>query len=666
LGQRLYLPVSSRADLTANSCPRNIERHLPDSMSTPLKSVIVGTAGHIDHGKSALVEALTGTHPDRLEEEKRRGITIDLGFAFLEEDGVRFGFVDVPGHERFVSNMLAGAAGLDLVLLVIAADESIKPQTREHFDICRLLGLKSGVVALTKSDLVDADTAGLVRLEVEEYLRGTFLEDASIVPVSAKTRAGLPELKRQLHAVASEVGSKNAGHHFRLPIDRAFAIKGFGSVVTGTLISGGVGADDEVELFPQRKTLRVRGVHSGGKAVEHAVAGQRTAVNLAGIEHTALNRGMVLATPGKFRATRRMDTRLQLLPSAPKLKQRSRVHFHAGTSETIAEIFLYGLSELAPGQSAYAQLRLQDETLVLPGDRFIVRQFSPVSTIGGGVVLDALARRAMARDTGRVAFLEALNRGEKVEVLSAMAERGIGGIPFADIAARTGWLDAEIRDTAGKLAASGRAKVVADPLIVVTATAFEEVRQKITARVERFHKENPLLPGISREDLRTSLGRRVRPETFRAALEELALRKTIELQGELVKRAGSAITLEPEEARAKEQIETAFAGAGLTVPAVKEVLSRVPVEAKRAERILQILLREKNLVRITPELIFHRDALAHLKERLSMYRKTRGERISVPVFKELTGITRKYAIPLLEYLDRERVTRRAGDERVIL
>jgi selenocysteine-specific elongation factor len=635
-------------------------------MSTASKSVIVGTAGHIDHGKSALVEALTGTHPDRLEEEKRRGITIDLGFAFLEEHGVRFGFVDVPGHERFVSNMLAGAAGLDLVLLVIAADESIKPQTREHFEICRLLGVKRGVVALTKSDLVDADTAGLVRLEVEEYLRNTFLENAPIVAVSAKTRAGLPELKKELHRAASEVRGKDAAHHFRLPIDRAFTIKGFGSVVTGTLISGSVGAGDEVELFPPRKLLRVRGVQSGGKAVERAVAGQRTAVNLAGIEHTALERGMVLASRGKFRATRRIDTRLELLPSAPKLKQRSRVHFHAGTSETVAEIFLFGVSELEPGQSAFAQLRLQEEVLVLPGDRFIVRQFSLVNTIGGGVVLYALARRPMIRDTGRVAFLETLEGGDRVEILSAMAERALGGIGFADIAARTGWLDTEIGEVTRNLTAAGRTKSVAEPLILVPAKAFEEARQKIAARVERFQKENPLLPGISREDLRSSLGRRVRAETFRAALEELVAQKKLELQGELVKRAGSAITLEPEEARAKEQIETAFAGAGLTVPAVKEVLGKLPVEAKRAERILQILLREKSLVRITPELIFHRDALAHLKERLSAYKKTKGERISVPVFKELTGITRKYAIPLLEYLDRERVTRRAGDERVIL
>jgi selenocysteine-specific elongation factor len=635
-------------------------------MITPSKSIIVGTAGHIDHGKSALVEALTGTHPDRLEEEKRRGITIDLGFAFLEEDRLRFGFVDVPGHERFVSNMLAGAAGLDLVLLVVAADESIKPQTREHFDICRLLGVKRGVIALTKSDLVDIDTLGLVRLEVEEYLRGTFLENAPIVQVSAKTRAGLQELKTELHRVAAEVRGKDAVHHFRLPIDRAFAIKGFGSVVTGTLISGGVASGDEVELLPQQRLLRVRGVQSGGKAVERALAGQRTAVNLAGIEHTALQRGMVLATPGKFRATRRIDARLELLPSAPKLKQRSRVHLHAGTSETIADIFILGQNELAPGQNALVQLRLQDQLLVLPGDRFIVRQFSPVATIGGGTVLDALARRPTARDAGRVAFLETLERGDRVEILAAMAERALGGIGFQDIAARTAWLDDEIREVARKLTASGRVKNIAEPLILIPAKAFEEARQKIAARVERFHKENSLLPGISREDLRSSLGRRVRAETFRAALEELVAQNKLELRGELVKRAGSSIHLDPDEARAKLQMEAAFAGAGLTVPAVKEVLRTLPVEATRAERILQMLLRDKNLVRITPELIFHRDALANLKRRLSAYKQTKGERISVPTFKELTGISRKYAIPLLEYLDRERVTRRAGDERVIL
>jgi len=636
-------------------------------MTTYTKSVIVGTAGHIDHGKSALVEALTGTHPDRLAEEKRRGITIDLGFAFWEENGVRFGLIDVPGHERFVSNMLAGAAGIDLVLLVIAADESIKPQTREHFDICRLLGVKRGVVALTKSDLADEDTLGLVRLDVEEYLRGSFLERAPIIPVSAKTGAGLAELRKALADVAAEVTGKDAARYFRLPIDRAFAMKGFGAVVTGTLVSGSVAPGNEVELFPNRERLRVRGVQSGGTAVERAVAGQRTAVNLAGIEHTALKRGMSLATPGRFRATRRIDTRLELLASAPKMKQRTRVHFHAGTTETIAEVLLYGQNELAPGQSAMAHLRLQEEVLVLAGDRFIVRQFSPVLTIGGGAVLDPLARRPLAKDTGRAAFLEVLESGSHEDILAATTERALLGLKLEEVVARTGWMEQEIRSAVQALTTAKRVTVVsAEPLALISAKVFEEVQKSILAKVESFQKANPLLPGMAREDLRASLGRRVKAETFRAALEELAAQKKLDVQGELVKRAGSAIALLPEEAKAKQEIEAAFASAGLTVPSVKEVLAKLAVEAKRAEKLLQILLRDRSLVRVTPELIFHQKALADLKAQLAKHKKAKGERISVPVFKELTGITRKYAIPLLEYLDRERVTRRAGDERVIL
>jgi len=636
-------------------------------MFTATKNVIIGTAGHIDHGKSALVEALTGTHPDRLAEEKRRGITIDLGFAFLEEGGMRLGFVDVPGHERFVSNMLAGATGIDVLLLVIAADESIKPQTREHFDICRLLGVKRGVIALTKNDLVDRETLELVRLETEEFLRGSFLEHAPVVPVSAKTGAGLRELKKALSDAATGASAKDTSRYFRLPIDRAFAMKGFGSVVTGTLISGSVSAGDEVELFPSGAKLRVRGVQSGGKAVDRAEPGQRTAVNLAGIEHTALKRGMALAAPGKFRKTRRIDVRLELLASARKMKQGTRVHFHAGTAETIAELFFHGQKELPPGGSAFANLKLQDELLVLPGDRFIMRQFSPVITIGGGVVLDPLARRPILRDTGRVAFLETLERQNPVEILAAMAERALLGLTREEIVARTAWTDREIHEAAQKLSGTGRVKaVLSEPLILVSGKLFDEVRRRILEKVELFQKDNPLLPGMTREDLRASLGKRVRTETFRAALEELAAQKKLDVQGELVKKAGSEISLQPEEAKAKEQIESAFASASLTVPSVKEVLAKLPVEAKRAEKLLQILLREKSLVRVTPELIFHRQALAQLKEQLSAFKKTQGDRISVPVFKEMTGITRKYAIPLLEYLDRERVTRRAGDERVIL
>jgi selenocysteine-specific elongation factor len=636
-------------------------------MTIPTKSVIVGTAGHIDHGKSTLVEALTGTHPDRLAEEKRRGITIDLGFAFLEENGVRFGFVDVPGHERFVSNMLAGAAGIDVLLLVIAADESIKPQTREHFDICRLLGVKRGVVALTKSDMVDSDTLELVRMEAEEFLRGSFLEKAPLVAVSAKTGAGLGELKKALSEAAANAGAKDAARYFRLPIDRAFAMKGFGSVVTGTLISGSVGPGDEVELFPRGERLRVRGVHSGGKSVDGAMPGQRTAVNLAGIEHTALKRGMVLVSPGKFRKTRRIDVRLELLPSARKMKPGSRVHFHAGTAETIAEVFFHGTKEISPGGSALANLKLQDEILVLPGDRFIVRQFSPVVTIGGGAVLDPLARRPMLRDAGRAAFLETLERGNSEEILAAMTERAPLGLGYEEIVARTAWMEKEIQDISRRLHGTARLRIVSsEPPMLVSGKLFEEARKKITDKVERFQKENPLLPGIAREDLRTSLGKRVRSETFRAALDELVAQKKLDAAGELVKKAGSEIALLPEEAKAKEQIEAAFASASLAVPSVKEVLAKLTVEAKRAEKLLQILLREKSLVRVSPELVFHRQALAQLKEQLSAYKKSKGDRISVLIFKELTGITRKYAIPLLEYLDRERVTRRAGDERVIL
>jgi selenocysteine-specific elongation factor len=355
------------------------------------------------------------------------------------------------------------------------------------------------------------------------------------------------------------------------------------------------------------------------------------------------------------------------LASAGKLKHRAKVHFHAGTFETVAEVVLLGRSEILAGQNGLAQLRFQDEVLLASGDRFIVRQFSPVTTIGGGVVLDALARKAMLRDTGRVKYLEILESGQRAEILTSMTERSVVGLSLEEIAIRTGWTKKEIRESAKLLEKAGKLKVVAeDAPVLIPANAYEDMQKKVLEKVERFQKENPLLPGIARQDLRTSLGRRVRAETFGAALDELVAAKKLEVQGDIVKKAGSGIELSTEEAKAKEQIEAAFAKAGLAVPAVKEVLAGLPVEAKRAEKLLFILLREKSLVRVTPELIFHRTTLAHLKELLSTYKKTKGAMLNVPLFKELTGITRKYAIPLLEYLDRERVTRRAGEERVIL
>jgi selenocysteine-specific elongation factor len=630
------------------------------------KHVIVGTAGHIDHGKSTLVEALTGTNPDRLEEEKRRGITIDLGFAFLDLGDARLGFVDVPGHERFVRNMLAGAGGIDVVLLVVAADESIMPQTREHFDICRLLGIPQGLVAITKSDLVDAEMLDLVRLEIEEFARGSFLEGAAIIPVSARTGAGLDALKQELLRAALRAPAKDVTRHFRLPIDRSFATKGFGTVVTGTLMSGGVQVKDEVELHPLRRRVRVRGLHSGGKPIERAVAGQRTAVNLAGVEHAEIQRGMVLSAPGIFESTRRIDARITLLSSARPLRNRARAHFHQGSAETVAEVVLLEHAELGPGESALAQLRLDDAILLLPGDRFILRQFSPVVTIGGGIVIDARARRHKRNDPTVRAPLETLERGGREESLAALAEAAPRGLTLDELLARTGWMESEIREALTKLAAQKQLRVLNEhPLMVAPEQAVQKCTAALREAVDRFHRANPLLPGMPKQELRGRAGNS-RPELFQAALDDAIKEGAVSVAGDLVQRAGREISLSPEEARAKELIAQEFERTGLTVPSVSAVLEKLPVEARRAQKILQILLRESVLVKVADDLVFHRAAIARLRDLIAAYRKDRGDRLPVTAFKELTGVSRKYAIPLLEYLDRERVTRRAGDERVIL
>jgi selenocysteine-specific elongation factor len=639
------------------------------STAPTLKHVIVGTAGHIDHGKSSLVLALTGTDPDRLAEEKRRGITIDLGFAFLNLGSTRLGFVDVPGHERFVKNMLAGVGGIDLVMLVVAADESIKPQTREHFDICRLLEIPRGLTVITKSDLVDSDTLGLVRLEVEEFTRGSFLENAPVVAVSARTGDGLDQLRAELQRLAAATPGKDSTRHFRLPIDRAFAMKGFGTVVTGTLISGAVAVEDEVELYPARQRVRVRGVQSGGAAVERATAGQRTAVNLAGIALDEVRRGMVLAAPGRFESTQRLDARITLLPSARPLKQRARVHFHQGTAECVAEVHLFEETQAPGGWSGFAQLRLSEPVLVLPGDRFILRQFSPLVTIGGGVVLDALApRHKLAKEGVRLRrALLAFERGTKSEVLEALCEPDLRGIDLAGLAARTGWLEAEVRAAAAELVTAKKLRIVSEqPFVVASAQLLTDTVRRVGQELDAFHKSNPLVEGIPKQDLRERVGPGLRDEVFRAALEESARAGGITVAGDLVKRAGRSIALTPEEQRAREQIEQAFARAGLAVPPVKEVLGGLAIEAKRAQKILQLLLREHVLVKVSEELLFHRAAIARLRELLAAHKQQRGDRLSVAAFKELAGISRKYAIPLLEYLDRERVTRRAGDERILL
>ncbi len=635
------------------------------SILSQMKSVIVGTAGHIDHGKTALVKALTGIDADRLEEEKRRGITIDIGFAHFElpaPDGsrIRVGFVDVPGHERFVRNMLAGVGGIDLVLLVIAADEGIKPQTREHFDICRLLAIRRGITVLTKSDAVDAEMLEVVRLEVEDYVRGSFLDAAQspMVAVSSLTGAGLNELKSALAKVASEVTAKNSAAITRLPIDRVFTMKGFGTVVTGTLVAGTIRKEEELEVFPSVKRVRVRGVQVHGSPAEAAVAGQRTALNLAGLSTEELARGMTLATADTFRSTSRVDALLSLLASAKPFKDGAHVHFHAYTTETIAEARLYGTKQLKPGDEAYAQLRLAEPMLLLPGDRFIVRQFSPVVTIGGGVVLDASPVTRKQRAADAIAFLKILRDGSPEQVLAARAaRRGAMGLRLDDI---PGEMNVR-REEATKLAAKA-GLVWCNPVLVAPA-AFAEVKADVLSALKKFHDANPLVTGMNKEELRERIN--LGPEVFYSVLEKLAEEKKLEVAGELVHLSGRGVVMKDEETESKKIIEQAFASAGLKVPSLKEVLAGLKLDKIRAQKIVTLLLRDKVLIKISEELVFHQSALMDLRHKIAAL-KTSTPKIDVARFKDMTGVSRKYAIPLLEYLDRERVTRRVGDERVIL
>ncbi|HXM20997.1 MAG TPA: selenocysteine-specific translation elongation factor [Terriglobales bacterium] len=631
-----------------------------------MKSVIVGTAGHIDHGKTALVKALTGIDADRLEEEKRRGITIDIGFANLElpmPDGetLRLGFVDVPGHERFVRNMLAGVGGIDLVLLVIAADESIKPQTREHFDICRLLSVRRGITVLTKSDAVDRETLDVVRAEVEDFLRGSFLGYPNpIVAVSSLTGAGIGDLKRELVRVAGEVPAKDSNVLARLPIDRVFTMKGFGTVVTGTLVSGTIRKEDELEVFPNGRLVRVRGVQVHGKSAKQAVAGQRTALNLAGVTTEELARGMMLSPASTFQATSRVDVELSLLPSAKPLKDRARVHFHSYTSETIATVVLYGKKQVGPGENAFAQLRLSEPTLLLPGDRFIIRQFSPVVTSGGGVVIENAPPKKVKDATDYARFLKMLTEELRTGMLRArVAASGARGLGIAEAVARTGWPAQQIIS-----GASANPEIVRIGDILIFNPALDLVRKDLISALEAFHKHHALVAGMSKEELRGRFSE-VAPTVFASLFDEALQAKKIELAGELVRLPGRGVMMKDEEAESKRIIEEAFANAGLKVPALKDVLAGLKVDKPRAQKIVTLMLRDKVLVKISDDLVFHRDALADLRKRLAA-EKAKSAKLDVARFKDLTGVSRKYAIPLLEYLDREHVTRRVGDERVIL
>ncbi len=647
-----------------------------------MRHVVIGTAGHIDHGKSALVHALTGLDPDRLKEEKERGITIDLGFAHLQAEGLTFAFVDVPGHERFVRNMLAGASGIDHVLLVVAADESVMPQTREHFDICRLLSLSGGVVALTKADLVDQETIELVQLETRELLAGSFLEDAPMIPVSSRTGVGLDRLREALVALAQAAPRRAVDGPARLPIDRAFSVKGFGTVITGTLVSGRIDVDDGLEVLPGGESAKVRGLQAHGEPRQGVEAGQRAAINLGGVDLAALRRGDTLVTPHCFVPTRRFDVVLELLPDARPLRHGARVRFHQGTSERLGRVALAtrgdgppGAPETAavlhPGSRAHARLRLETAAVLTRGDRFIVRAYSPPITIGGGEIVDphpprggirTPAARARLDRLGGAGSLGAISPEEAVEVM--LQERGALGLSVGELTTRVGVAPVAVEALAAHLVQAGRASRAGD--VLVAPATLSTLGARLLDELGRYHRTHPLSEGIPREEIRERLFGRSVPPVFERVVGDLVASGRIVSRDRLA-LASHRVSLSEDETRARDSIERTFRDGALRPPDVTTLADAVRMPSDLVDRILRLLQRQKVLARLDP-LVFHAEALAWLKTDMAALKAASAEppRVNVATFKERYGITRKYAIPLLEYLDRERVTRRIGDARILL
>jgi len=640
-----------------------------------MKSIVVGTAGHIDHGKSALVRALTGSDPDRLKEEKARGITIDLGFAHCRVDEFNIAFVDVPGHERFVRNMLAGASGIDCVLLVIAADESVMPQTREHFDICQLLRVKRGLVALTKCDLVDAETVELVRLETSELVSGSFLERAPVVPVSAKSGAGLDDLRRALGEMAQRVEARSVTGIPRLPVDRAFSVKGFGTVVTGTLRSGTVAVNMGLDVLPSGRRVKVRGLQVHGETQDTVGPGRRVAVNLAGVDIAALMRGDVLVQSGGLEITRRLDATLSVLPRVRPLKHGARVRFHEGTSEVMARVSLAGEvgassddpapSVLEAGREGYVRIRLERPVALTRGDRFVLRAYSPAVTIGGGEVLDPSPARGRLRSPAGLNRLRRLSAGpDNLEFLVAMVDAaGASGLSRDRIVPRGGIPPGDVDAVVEGLVSAGR--VAALGSVLINPDRVVELSAELVGWVAAFHDAHPLETGLQREEARERFSRRSSPELFDEIVARLVGDGVLVSSGYLA-LSSHQIQLSDEEREVKQQIEDAYRDAGLSPPEATAVGEGIGASAEVVERMLRLLLREQVLVKIE-SLVFHTGELERLKAAVVAIKaeSSRAE-IDVAMFKQRFQITRKYAIPLLGYLDRERITRRMGTVRVVL
>jgi selenocysteine-specific elongation factor len=634
------------------------------------RPVVIGTAGHIDHGKSALVRALTGTDPDRLKEERERGITVDLGFAHLETSDADLAFVDVPGHERFVKNMLAGAGGIDLVMLVVAADESVMPQTREHFQICRLLEVDAGVVVLTKCDLADAEMREIAAMDVAELVKDSFLAAAPVVEVSARTGEGLDRLRSTLEAEGRKVPARSVDGPVRLPIDRVFTIKGFGTVVTGTLVSGTLREEQELVVLPRAQPVKVRGLQLHGRRDVAAGAGRRTAVNLGGVDVADLARGDTLCEPGAFEPTRRIDVTLDLLEEARPLRHGARIRFHQGTSELLGRVALASrrgagtpIAEAGPGDSVYARIRLEALAVLTRGDRFIVRAYSPSVTVGGGRVLDPHPPREAIRTEAGRARLTSLNDSIDRAVMSFVAERRGAGLPRAALASRAGLAAADAAAVVDRLVKAGEIVVAGD--LLVAAAVAKALADRLISELQAHHKSHPLAEGMPREEARERVFGRAALPVFEHVLERLVAARRITARERLALE-GHAVSLSPEESRVQERLLSIYREARLAPPDPAAAAADAAASREIVERVLKLLLRQRSLVKVDT-LVFHPEALEGLKNDVRALKAGAPDaRVDVASFKEKYGITRKYAIPLLEFLDRERITRRVGDSRVVL
>ena len=630
-----------------------------------MRSFILGTAGHIDHGKSALVKALTGIDPDRLKEEQERGITIDLGFVHMPiEDGTTLSFIDVPGHERFVRNMLAGAHGIDAVLLVVAADESVMPQTREHFHVCRLLGIPRGLIVLTKCDLADPDLQALAEMEVRELVAGSFLEAAEVVRCSARTGQGMEALREAISTLASRSGPRPSGGLLRLPVDRVFTLRGFGTVATGTLIAGRIGVGEELEILPARRRARVRGLQVGGETLEGVEAGHRVAVNLAGVEVADLARGDVLAHPGTLLPTSSLDVEVWLLPDARPLKNQARVRVHVASAEVLSRVRVLGEEAIAPGGSGLAQLRLERPTVAGRHDRLILRSYSPSTTIGGARVLDPRPVERRSRGRAGADRLAALQTADPVCAAAAMiAGAGLQGIDAATLASRVTMPTSDLASALARL--EGVVPLGREPAAYVSRVSVEKAEAALMLQLESFHRENPLRPAMAREELRHRLFTHTPEGLFEHVLERASQSGRIRVVPEGVALARHAVSLSPEQQEVREALLAQAGAAGLAGLELVRWAGAGGRDPRLLERVAQVLQSEGLLRRVGEASLVHRDALDRLASEVRR-RWPPGSRLEVAGFKDLTGLSRKYVIPLLEYLDREKVTRRSGNDRVVL